>query len=139
MNQLFNKIEGRLDFGRAKYGHGVRINDDMSNYTRSNINSFLSMQEEEILDGIIYTAASKLRWLSNSYNIDFDKELDNNDDIKEVINDVINNVTKFIDSTSLSFDKLLSSMILVYCNTITLSNQIDYLKDTPIKEEHVNR
>lgn len=57
---LIDCINLRLKLGRERYGHGVIIDDDTSQYgTRKN--DWLEMAEEEILDGIIYIAAAIIR------------------------------------------------------------------------------
>jgi len=53
-------IKQRMEFGKAKYGHGVRVNDDTTNWGTS-VNSWLHMALEEYLDGIIYVVADYIR------------------------------------------------------------------------------
>ena len=59
--EILKLIEDRMSFGKSKYGHGVRVDEDVSHITRSGKNSWLEMQMEEILDGMIYSAASIIR------------------------------------------------------------------------------
>lgn len=55
----------RLDLGKRKYGHGVRVNDNTKSWgTRKN--SWMEMAEEEFLDAIIYVAADYIREGRNS-------------------------------------------------------------------------
>ena len=131
MDQLIEKVNDRLEFGRRKYGHGVRIKDDMSKYTRSNKDSFIEMQLEEILDGIVYTAASKLRWLNNKYDFITDSQYskDDNSDIIMIVKDATDYITDdFNDEISNDYDRLLSSMIRVYLDTISLQDKLNNLK-----------
>lgn len=120
MNSLLKDIDTRLFLGKNKYGHGVRINDDMADYTVSHQNSFLEMQCEEILDGIIYTTSSYLRWISDTYGIEFEKGLDNNKQIKEVVSVGV----AFNDEISLKYKNLLDNMIKVYENTKELQKHV---------------
>lgn len=126
MNRLFNDINNRMDFGRSKYGHGVIVNDNMADYTRSKKDSFLEMQLEEILDGIIYTAAANLRWFNKKYDYDtsvlFNK--DNNSDIKTIIQDTINENYKD-DPISIKYHNLLTSMIKTYNDTVLLQEELE--------------
>lgn len=46
-------IKARMEFGKAKYGHGVRVTDDTT--------TWMHMALEEFLDGIIYVAADYIR------------------------------------------------------------------------------
>lgn len=123
MDRLQAEVNQRLDMGRSKYGHGVRISDNMTNYTRCGIDSFLEMQNEEILDGMVYTAASYLRWLRHNYGAKFEAD-DQNDDIRNIIFNGIH----MNDIISQRYKKLLESMIQVYLDTKKLDNQI---KDIP--------
>ena len=114
---LLIDIEVRLNMGKLKYGHGVRITDDMADYTLNGENSFLVMQREEILDGIIYTVASYLRWLIYKYSVEYNSEsIDNNEEIISVIKTGV----AFTDKISLKYKKLLDGMIKVYKDTIDL-------------------
>lgn len=53
-------LKERLEMGRSKYGHGVRVNSDTMTWGTSK-NSWLEMTREEALDGIIYTIADYIR------------------------------------------------------------------------------
>ena len=53
-------IRERLAFGKEKYGHGVRVNDDTTTWGTP-VNSWLYMALEEYLDGIIYVVADYIR------------------------------------------------------------------------------
>jgi len=50
----------RLELGKTKYGHGVRVDDDTMTWgTRKD--SWMHMAKEEFLDGIIYVIADYIR------------------------------------------------------------------------------
>lgn len=59
--EILKLIEDRMRFGRSKYGHGVRVDEDVSHITRSKQDSWIEMQLEEVLDGMIYGAAAIIR------------------------------------------------------------------------------
>ena len=120
MSKIISDINKRLSFGKEKYGHGVSIKDDMSNYTRSNKDSFIDMQLEEILDGIIYTISSYLRWINTTYKLNLDHKNDNNDDILFILNKGI----QYNDNVSLMYKVLLENMYNVYKKTSFLESEI---------------
>lgn len=51
----------RLRLGRQRYGHGVRVNADVSQWTENKKDDWLSMAYEEFYDGMIYLSAEYLR------------------------------------------------------------------------------
>ena len=53
-------ITERLAFGKEKYGHGVRVNDDTTTWGTP-VNSWMHMALEEYLDGIIFVVADYIR------------------------------------------------------------------------------
>ncbi len=59
-DNIMEKIYKRLEIGKERYGHGIRINDDTTEYGTEK-NDWLEMCEEEILDGILYSIANHLR------------------------------------------------------------------------------
>ena len=58
--ELIELIKGRMELGKKRYGHGVILNDDTTQYGTEE-DSWLLMSLEEALDGAIYTAAALLR------------------------------------------------------------------------------
>ena len=72
-------IMKRLEFGRQKYGHGIIIKEDTSKYASSwdtcSASSWNVMCLEEMLDGIVYAAASIIQNNNDT----------NNNKIKEVL------------------------------------------------------
>jgi hypothetical protein len=56
------RIKERMDLGKERYGHGVRIADDTRQWGTKE-DSWMEMCEEEIIDGIIYSIAHHLRTL----------------------------------------------------------------------------
>jgi hypothetical protein len=61
-------IERRMEFGKAKYGHGVRVTDDTTTWGTP-VNSWMHMALEEHLDGIIYVVADYIRTREVVYSI----------------------------------------------------------------------
>lgn len=53
-------VRARLDLGRERYGHGVRVNDDTTQWG-TKTDSWLEMALEEIDDLAIYVAAQLCR------------------------------------------------------------------------------
>ena len=53
-------IKQRMDLGRQRYGHGVRVNDNTTQYGTDK-DAWELMALEEILDGMIYSAAAIIR------------------------------------------------------------------------------
>ena len=67
--EILNLLKDRLKLGRERYGHGVRVNDDTTQWgTQSN--DWELMAIEEVLDGLIYSAAAiiRLRRMKNVNN-----------------------------------------------------------------------
>lgn len=59
--EILKLIADRMEMGKAKYGHGVRVDDDVSEFSQTKDDSWLQMQLEEVLDGLVYGAACILR------------------------------------------------------------------------------
>jgi len=62
--QILELIQGRLKLGLERYGHGVQINDDTTQWG-TKIDSWTEMGLEEALDLTIYLSAQLLRVLAN--------------------------------------------------------------------------
>ena len=58
--EIMDLITARLSLGRERYGHGVRVDDDTRKWGTKE-NSWEEMAMEEILDCMIYAAASIIR------------------------------------------------------------------------------
>ena len=59
--EILDLIKERLELGKERYGHGVIVNDDTTKYGTEN-NDWQSMAMEEMLDGMVYIAASMIRY-----------------------------------------------------------------------------
>tara|TARA_Y100000590_G_scaffold213618_1_gene242125 strand:+ start:1066 stop:1524 length:459 start_codon:yes stop_codon:yes gene_type:complete len=58
--EIMQLIRKRLELGKARYGHGVIVDQDTRTFdTKSD--SWLEMHLEEILDGMIYLCAATIR------------------------------------------------------------------------------
>ena len=53
---VLEEVRERMEMGREKYGHGVRVDDDTRTWGTRN-NSWLNMAREEFLDAIVYVTA----------------------------------------------------------------------------------
>ena len=53
-------IRQRMDLGQKRYGHGVKVDDDTTQYGTDQ-DAWELMALEEILDGMIYSAAAIIR------------------------------------------------------------------------------
>lgn len=60
--EIIALIQKRMDLGRDRYGHGVRVSDDTRQWG-TQANSWAEMALEEVLDGMIYMAAQLTRIL----------------------------------------------------------------------------
>ena len=60
--EILNLIKERMDLGLQRYGHGVRIDDNTTQWGTKKDN-WTEMALEEVLDGMIYMAAQILRIL----------------------------------------------------------------------------
>lgn len=49
-------IKARLELGKTKYGHGVRVNMDTTTWGTPK-NSWMEMAKEEFLDALVYVTA----------------------------------------------------------------------------------
>jgi len=54
------EILDRLEIGRTRYGHGVRVDDDTRMWGTKK-NSWMEMAREEFLDAVIYVIADYIR------------------------------------------------------------------------------
>ena len=61
INNIHEKIKKRFDLGRERYGHGLIINSDVSQWTQNKKDDWLEMAYEEFYDGLIYLSAAYFR------------------------------------------------------------------------------
>ena len=59
-NEIIELIQARLDIGRDRYGHGIRVHDDTRSWGTP-ADSWAEMGLEEVLDLAIYLAAACVR------------------------------------------------------------------------------
>jgi len=59
-DELLKLLIARLNLGRERYGHGIRISDDITQYGPGD-NNWELMAEEELLDGMVYLGANLIR------------------------------------------------------------------------------
>ena len=58
--EIMTLIKQRMDLGKERYGHGVKVDDDTTQYGTDQ-DAWELMALEEILDGMIYSAAAIIR------------------------------------------------------------------------------
>ena len=80
--EILNLLKDRLKLGRERYGHGVRVNDDTTQWGTPS-NDWELMAIEEVLDGLIYSAAAiiRLRRMKNVNNTFTFNNTSNDNDI----------------------------------------------------------
>ena len=59
--ELLDLIKSRLELGKTRYGHGVVVDQDTTEFGTEE-NDWQLMALEEMLDGAIYFAASIIRY-----------------------------------------------------------------------------
>ena len=60
-DEILHLLKDRLALGQKRYGHGVRVDDDTRQFGTED-NDWELMALEEMLDGLIYTTASIIRY-----------------------------------------------------------------------------
>ena len=55
-----DQIVARMDMGKKKYGHGVRVDDDTTTWGTPK-NCWMEMAREEFLDAVVYVIADYIR------------------------------------------------------------------------------
>ena len=82
--KLEDQLVDRLDIGKGRYGHGVRVDSDTTEWGTST-NSWIEMAREELLDAIIYIIADYIR---NHEDPRVISEPDDNERILEYANNI---------------------------------------------------
>ena len=59
-DEIIELINDRLNLGRERYGHGIRVNDDTRQWGTEN-DAWAEMGLEEVLDLSLYLAAAMIR------------------------------------------------------------------------------
>lgn len=65
--EIMKLLEERLKLGKERYGHGVKVNDDTTKFGTAT-NDWELMLLEEVLDGMIYSAAAMIRIMRSKKN-----------------------------------------------------------------------
>ena len=65
--EIMNLLQKRLTLGKKRYGHGVKVDDDTTKYG-TDTNDWELMLLEEVLDGMIYSAAAMIRIMRSKKN-----------------------------------------------------------------------
>ena len=66
-DEILELLKQRLELGKKKYGHGVNVNQDTTDFGTDD-DDWELMALEEMLDGLIYTTASIIRYRRNKIN-----------------------------------------------------------------------
>ena len=59
-DEILEMLKARLELGRERYGHGVRVEDDTTQWGTEK-NDWELMAIEEVMDVLIYSAAAIIR------------------------------------------------------------------------------
>jgi len=59
-NGVEHLVQERLNIGRERYGHGVIVNKDTTEFG-TKCNNWGEMMMEELLDGLVYACAEEIR------------------------------------------------------------------------------
>lgn len=68
--EIMKLLQERLDLGKERYGHGVRVDEDTRTFGTKD-NDWELMALEEMLDGLIYTTASIIRLRRKKKKIEY--------------------------------------------------------------------
>lgn len=82
--KLEDQLVDRLNIGKSRYGHGVRVDSDTTKWGTP-ANSWVEMAREELLDAIIYIVADYIR---NHEDPRVISEPDDNERILEYANNI---------------------------------------------------
>lgn len=74
-DEILRLLQARLSLGRTRYNHGVIVDDDTTKYGTGH-NDWHLMAEEEVLDGLIYAAASIIRYRRQKEMVNRHKTMD---------------------------------------------------------------
>jgi hypothetical protein len=79
--KVMKLLNERLSIGRSRYGHGIIIDSDTSQWTENKRNDWLEMAYEEFFDGILYLVSARIRFIRKNikdpeYVEKIDKSLD---------------------------------------------------------------
>ena len=66
--EIMNMIKDRLELGKSRYGHGVVVNQNTQEFGTKE-DDWELMALEEMLDGLIYTTASIIRYKRKQQNL----------------------------------------------------------------------
>lgn len=109
IEQVKTALKDRLSLGRKRYGHGVRIYDDTTQFGTPS-DSWFQMMNEEILDGMIYCACAYLR-----ENDATATEPDDNDQVLNWIQTILNSEKIPNDDRHMRILKNLYECFLLSC------------------------
>ena len=96
---VLDDINGRLELGKTRYGHGVRVNMDTTTWGTPK-NSWMEMAKEEFLDALVYVTADYIVAGRNSKTVSMsdmealyihEKTNTDDEDDNELILFIINN------------------------------------------------
>jgi len=66
--EIMELIRQRLELGRERYSHGVRVDDDTREWGTKD-NDWELMAIEEVMDGLVYAAAAIIRLRRRKYMV----------------------------------------------------------------------
>ena len=86
-DEIIKLLKERLELGKKKYGHGVKVDQNTQDFGTTK-DDWELMALEEMLDGLIYTTASIIRYRRKKENNDIKnintENNDNQDKVKKM-------------------------------------------------------
>lgn len=101
-SEIMRLLGTRLALGRERYGHGVIVDQDPSQYGVGG-NNWELMALEELLDGLVYTTAAIIR-LKRHFSVK--KTVENVDDNEEILSMIAEMLTGLEPKESSEIDKM---------------------------------
>ena len=92
-DEIMKLLKERLELGKKKYGHGVKVDQNTQDFGTAE-DDWELMALEEMLDGLIYTTASIIRYRRKKEHNDIKKINTENIDTKNIDTENIDNQVK---------------------------------------------
>tara|TARA_Y100000591_G_C21708030_1_gene631881 strand:- start:225 stop:617 length:393 start_codon:yes stop_codon:yes gene_type:complete len=92
-DEIMKLLKERLELGKKKYGHGVKVDQNTQDFGTAE-DDWELMALEEMLDGLIYTTASIIRYRRKKEHNDIKKINTENIDTENINTENIDNQVK---------------------------------------------
>ena len=93
-DEILEMLKARLTLGRERYGHGVRVEDDTTQWGTEK-NDWELMAIEEVMDGLIYSAAAIIR-LQRKREEQSQNKFNNSESLINAIEQILLGKDKFV-------------------------------------------